>query len=103
MVNNDGTLSPADIIRQLGLRFREYRMRLNLTRKEVAGMMAISETTLYKFEAGRMADMSMATLLKLLRIVGMQQNWDQLLPALPESPFLYNDRKKRQRVRHSKS
>lgn len=96
-------LSPAEIIRTLGLRFRDYRMRLNLTRKEVADMTAISQTTLYKFETGLMADMSMSTLLKLLRVVGMQENWEELLPDLPESPFLITNNKKRRRIRHPKS
>ena len=43
-------LAPAEIIRNLGIRFREYRMRKNLTQKEVAEMTAMSIPTIYKFE-----------------------------------------------------
>jgi transcriptional regulator with XRE-family HTH domain len=98
------SLSPAEIIRTLGLRFREYRMSMNLTRKEVAEETGLSMTTLYKLETGNLTDMSMITMLKLMKIAGVYDNWDKLLPELPESPYLYNDNlTKKQRIRHSKS
>lgn len=96
----DKSLSAARIVRILGLRFRDYRMRMNMTQKEVSEMSAISLPTIYKFETGQTTDMSMSTLLKLLRAIGMHQNWEQLLPDLPESPYLYKEQKKRQRIRH---
>lgn len=48
--------------------------------------------------------MSFSTLLRLLRVIGLGENWEALLPELPESPYMYydNDRKV-QRVRHGKS
>lgn len=96
-------LSGADILKNLGLRFKDYRLRLNLTQKEVSEKTAISIPTIYKFENGRLNDMSTSNLMKLIRIVGLQSNWDKLLPQLPESPYLYKEEKKRQRVRHLKS
>ncbi len=102
MIVKFDTISPVEIIRELGLRFRDYRMRLNLTRKEISEKTTVSMTTLYKFETGRVTDLSMLTLLKLLRCIGMQQNWDLLIPDLPESPYLYTEKnKKKQRIRHS--
>ena len=84
------------------MRFRDYRMRLRMTRKEVSEAAGIGMTTLYKFESGNMTDISFSTLLRLLRAVGLGGNWDALLPELPESPYLYDDNgKKAQRVRHS--
>ena len=84
------------------MRFRDYRMRLRMTRKEVSEAAGIGMTTLYKFESGNMTDISFSTLLRLLRSVGLGGNWDALLPELPESPYLYDDNgKKAQRVRHS--
>ncbi len=95
-------MATPDVIRNLGMRFRDYRMRLPMTRKEVSEAAAIGMTTLYKFESGRMTDISFSTLLRLLRAIGMFENWEALLPELPESPYLYNDKdKKMQRVRHS--
>lgn len=75
-----------------------------MTRKEVSEAAAIGMTTLYKFESGNMTDMSFSTLLRLLRVIGLGENWEALLPELPELPYMYydNDRKV-QRVRHGKS
>lgn len=96
-------LSGAEILRILGCRFKEYRLRLNLTQKEIADKTAISIPTLYKFENGKLTDMSCSILMKLIRAVGLQSNWDKLLPDLPESPYLYKESKKKQRVKHTKN
>ena len=47
-----------------------------------------------------MTDISFGTVIRLLRAIEMVENWDALLPELPESPYMYYD-KKIQRVRHS--
>ena len=96
------SLPTPDIIRNLGLRFRDYRMRLRMTRKEVSVAARVGMTTLYKFESGNMTDISFGTVIRLLKAIGMIENWDALLPELPESPYMYYDNdKKIQRVRHS--
>lgn len=77
---------------------------MNKTREEAADSTGLSMTTLYKLETGRMTDISLGTLLRLLRYVGQFDNWDKILPAIPESPYLYKkDMKKRQRIRHPQS
>lgn len=103
MLNLTNIATQPEIVASLGKRFREYRMRMNLTRKEASELTTIGQTTLYKFETGQMTDISLVTLLKLLRLLGMEQNWEKLLPELPESPYLYIKDKKRQRIRHPKS
>ena len=96
------SLATPDVIRNLGMRFRDYRLRLRMTRKEVSEAASIGMTTLYRFESGYMTDISFSTLLCLLKAIGLGENWDILLPELPESPYMYNDNeKKAQRVRHS--
>lgn len=103
MILTDKSLVTPDVIRNLGLRFRDYRMRMQMTRKEISEAAAIGMTTLYKFESGNMTDISFDTLLRLLRAIGLYENWNALLPELPESPYLYDDKdRKRQRVRKSK-
>lgn len=103
MILTDKSLTTPDVIRNLGLRFRDYRMRMQMTRKEISEAAAIGMTTLYKFESGNMTDISFDTLLRLLRAIGLYENWNALLPELPESPYLYDDKdRKRQRVRKSK-
>ncbi len=103
MILSNKSLATPDVIRNLGLRFRDYRLRLRMTRKEVSEAASIGMTTLYKFESGNMTDVSFSTLLRLLRAIGLAENWEALLPELPESPYLYDDNdRKMQRVRKSK-
>ena len=75
-----------------------------MTRKEVSKASAVGMTTLYKFESGNMTDVSFSTLMRLLRAVGLGENWEMILPELPKSPYLYkDDDTKMQRVRHRKN
>ena len=103
MILTNKSLATPDVIRNLGLRFRDYRLRLRMTRKEIAEAASIGLTTLYKFESGNMTDISFSTLLRLMKAIGLGENWDALLPELPESPYMYDDyEKKAQRVRKRK-
>ncbi len=96
--------TPPEILGILGARLRDYRMRLNMTRKQLSEAAGVGMTTLYKLETGNMADISFSVLLKLMRSLGIEEGWDKMIPELPESPYLYDDNlKKKQRVRHPKS
>lgn len=104
MILTNKSLATPDVVRNLGMRFRDYRLRLRMTRKEVSEAASVGLTTLYKFESGNMTDISFSTLLRLLKTIGLAENWDMLLPELPESPYLYdNNERKMQRVRKRKS
>lgn len=102
MILKNRPLSAVEVVRSLGLRFRDYRMRMRMTRKEVSVAAGVGMTTLYKFETGNLTDLSFSTLYRLMRAIGIGENWESILPELPESPYLYNDRyQKIQRIRHS--
>lgn len=104
MTLTNKSLATPDVIRNLGMRFRDYRLRLRMTRKEVSEAAAIGMTTLYRFESGNMTDISFSTLYRLLRVIGLATSWESLMPGLPESPYTYDDKgKKMQRIRHRKS
>lgn len=104
MTLTNKSLATPDVIRNLGMRFRDYRLRLRMTRKEVSEAAAIGMTTLYRFESGNMSDISFSTLYRLLGVIGLATSWESLMPELPESPYTYDDKgKKMQRVRHRKS
>ena len=91
--------STPELVRLLGSRFKEYRIRCNLTQKDVSEQSGIGLTTIHKFENG----ISLSTFIVLLKVVGQINTIDNLLPELPESPYLMRkDDKKVQRVRHSK-
>ena len=94
--------STPELVRLLGSRFKEYRMRCNLTQKEVAEQSGIGLTTIHKFENGPANSLSLSTLILLLRVVGQVNALDDVLPELPESPYLVRrEEKKAQRIRHT--
>ena len=95
--------STPELVRLLGSRFKEYRMRCNLTQREVAELSGIGLTTIHKFENGTVGNLSLSTFILLLKVVGQINALDDLLPELPESPYLVRkDDRKAQRIRHSK-
>lgn len=95
--------SSPELVRLLGERFKEYRMRCNLTQKEVAEQSGIGLTTIHKFENGTAGNISLSTFILLLKVVGQINAIDDVLPELPESPYLIRrDDKKAQRIRHTK-
>jgi len=95
--------STPELVRLLGERFKEYRMRCNLTQREVAELSGIGLTTIYKFENGTASNLSLSTFILLLKVVGQVNALDDLMPELPESPYLLRgDDRKVQRIRHSK-
>ncbi|MBR0177563.1 MAG: helix-turn-helix transcriptional regulator [Bacteroidales bacterium] len=95
--------SVTELVRLLGSRFKEYRLRANMTQKEVAEMSGLSMMTIHRFENGMVKNISLGTFLLLLKAVGSINDLNELMPEQPESPYLYDDNKKKaQRVRHKK-
>lgn len=95
--------STPELVRMLGARFKEYRMRCNLTQKEVSELSGVGLTTIHKFENGTVGNLSLSTFLLLLKVIGQINALDDLLPELPESPYLMRKgEKKAQRIRHTK-
>ena len=94
--------STPELVRLLGSRFKDYRMRCNLTQKEVAEQSGIGLTTIHKFENGTANSLSLSTFILLLRVVGQVNALDDVLPDLPVSPYLVRkEEKKAQRIRHT--
>ena len=94
--------STPELVRLLGSRFKDYRMRCNLTQKEVAEQSGIGLTTIHKFENGTAGSLSLSTFILLLRVVGQVNALDDVLPELPKSPYLVRrEEKKAQRIRHT--
>ncbi|MBP5496990.1 MAG: helix-turn-helix domain-containing protein [Bacteroidales bacterium] len=91
-----------ELVLELGIRFKEYRMRSNMTQKDVAEQAGLTVNTIHKFENGRVPNLSLSTFLLLLKAIGCINGLDELMPKLPESTYLVkNDGKKVQRIRHS--
>ena len=95
--------STPELVRLLGERFKEYRMRCNLTQKEVAEQSGIGLTTIHKFENGTAGNLSLSTFILLLKVICQVDALDDVMPELPESPYLVRkEEKKAQRIRHTK-
>lgn len=91
-----------ELIKLLGTRFKDYRLRSNMTQKEVSEQSGITITTIHKFENGASTNVSLGTFLLLLKAIGQIDALDELLPELPASAYLIKEEKKVQRIRHKK-
>lgn len=95
--------STPEIVRLMGTRFKDYRMRCDLTQKDVSEQSGIGLTTIQKFESGVADNLTLSTFILLMKVIGQTNNMDNLLPELPESPYLIRkNEKKAQRIRHSR-
>lgn len=92
-----------ELIKLLGARFKDYRLRSNMTQKDVSEQSGITITTIHKFENGTSGNMSLGTFLLLMKAIGQINALDELMPELPESAYLQKGGKKVQRIRHKKS
>ncbi|MBP5562438.1 MAG: helix-turn-helix domain-containing protein [Bacteroidales bacterium] len=91
-----------ELVQMLGARFKDYRMRSNMTQKDVAEQAGLTVNTIHKFENGRVPNLSLSTFLLLMKAVGCINGLDGLMPELPESPYLVKEGgKKAQRIRHA--
>ena len=91
-----------ELMSLLGQRFKDYRLRSEMTQKDVAEQSGITINTIHKFENGKAGNMSLGTFLLLMKSIGCIQQLDEVLPELPESAYLVNEGKKVQRIRHRK-
>ena len=91
-----------ELISLLGQRFKDYRLRSEMTQKDVEEQSGITINTIHKFENGKAGNMSLGTFLLLMKSIGCIQQLDEVLPELPESAYLVNEGKKVQRIRHRK-
>jgi transcriptional regulator with XRE-family HTH domain len=88
-----------EILRELGVRLRTYRLQMNLSQGELAKQAGITRTTVRDVEHGK--DFQISTLLKLLRALGRMGDLDVFLPAPSVSPIqlMKHQGKPRQRAR----
>ena len=89
-----------ELVHMLGLRFKDYRLRSDMTQKDVSEQSGIAVNTIHKFENGKATNISLGTFMLLLKAIGCIDGLDELMPELPESAYLINKGKKVQRIRH---
>ena len=97
-------MSNAEIIMTLGKRFKDYRIGMRLTQKEMAEKCGMSIPTLRKFENGQLMNITMNNFIAMLRAVGGLDSLKDVLPEIPVSPYDLEkiESNKPKRVRHGK-
>lgn len=96
--------SNSEIVREFGMRFKEYRLSCRLTQEEAAKQAGVGLITLRNFENGKAYNITMTNFLALLRIVGQLETIKAVLPEIPISPYMLEkiESKKPKRIRHAK-
>ncbi len=72
------------VIRELGMRLRQRRLDANLTRDQVAGESGLSSDTVRNAEQG--ANISLESLVRLLRVLGRLDELSSILDSSGPSP-----------------
>ncbi len=83
-MNIDGSNSEIEVLKELGVRLADYRIRVPLTQAELARKTGLSVHTITNIESGRSVQMS--NLIKVLRALGLQQNLDIIVPKVIDHP-----------------
>ncbi len=84
--------SDADIIQELCRKLKSVRMSCCFSQQEFAERCGVSVITIKRIESGKANDITMGTLLKIMRISGTLEGVVDLIPDLPVSPYLINER-----------
>lgn len=88
------------ILKELGMRIKQYRISLNITQMELADKCGTSNSTLVRIENG--IDSKISNYIKIMSGLGLMQNFDILIPeSQPDYKALFEQRAPRQRVKSS--
>ncbi len=104
MENQIKAMSNSEIVRELGRRYKDYRLASRMTQEEAAEKAGVGLITLRNFENGKAYNITMTNFLALLRTVGQLEQISDVLPEIPLSPYDLEiiESKKPKRIRHAK-
>lgn len=86
-MNITSSLSDVAVLEEMGLRIAQRRLDLQLTQMKVAEQAGVSKRTLERIEAGFPAQT--LSLIRILRVLELISNIEQMLPAATPSPMDY--------------
>ena len=97
-------LNNAAMVKELGIRFKQYRISYRLTQQEVADMVGLSTVTLSNFENGKLCNLTLAHFLGLMRVLDRLKWVNDLLPEIPISAYELDriNKNKKKRVRNER-
>ena len=93
--------SDKEIAAELGRRFRDYRIALRLTQKDVATQSGVSVMTIVRFEKGESGSIRLDTFISLMRAIQRLEGIAEVVPDMPVSLYVEREsrNKQKQRVR----
>lgn len=80
--------SDEEIIGELCKRLKAARRGCCYSQQDLAGLSGVSIASIKRIETGSVKDLNVCTLIKLMRPMGMLEGFANLVPEVPESPFL---------------
>lgn len=92
---NAYTFSDEEILKEIFNRIRKLRLSSCMSQEEYAQSANISRTTIKRIESGTSTDISLKTLIKILRAGGMMDGLGDLVEEVPMHPALRNNVGKR--------
>ena len=90
-------LSDPAIIKQLGDRIKELRIRRGMRQEDLADKSGISLSTITKIEKG--LPVSILLFISVLRTLGLLENLDLLIPEIGISPIQMRKLKGKEKIR----
>ena len=84
--------SDKEIIEALCGRLSRLRRGCCCSQKEYAQMTGLSISTIKRIDAGTLENITIETLLKMLRVAGALEGIVNLIPEIPESPYLTDEK-----------
>ena len=88
-----------DIVVELGRRFRDYRIALRMTQKEIAQQSGLSVMTIVRFERGEGATIRFDNFIALMRAIQKLEGIAECIPDVPENLYESSVKKAGQRVK----
>lgn len=86
------------ILKEIGLRIKQYRISLDITQADLADKCGISSSTEVRIENGE--DSKFSNYIKILSALNMLENIDLLVPELqPDFKSLFEKKPSRKRVK----
>ena len=77
--------TPEAIIAELGSRIAHRRIEMSMTQAKAAEQAGVGKRTIERIEAG--GDTQLTTLIRLIRILGLTDQLDQLIPEPTTTPI----------------
>ncbi len=82
-MNSGDYTTNQDILTLLARRVKEYRLAARLSQQEMAEKSGVSKATIGHFEQGVNQNMTLNNFISILRVLGMENRIEDILPELP--------------------